>query len=198
MGTVETGIRLDRALAIEGFMNTGEIDWIAQQAMRHSRICEVGSWTGRSTRAWADNTPGTVWCVDTWMGSKGDLDDIVEKHGRWWALDQFLNNLNDKLAWKGGNVHTLCMDSIEAAEQLRFRPRFDLIFIDACHKYEAVKADILAYMPLLSEGGLLCGHDYAERCPGVKKAVEELIPNFQLMENPNEERSIWWKPVSAS
>ena len=39
--------------------------------------------------------------------------------------------------------------------------KFDLIFIDADHKYEQVKADLLNSLETLNEGGLIALHDIA-------------------------------------
>ena len=55
---------------------------------------------------------------------------------------------------------------------------FDLVFIDADHRYEAVRADIAAWRPRVRRGGILCGHDYfsprnAKGQWGVKRAVDE-------------------------
>jgi hypothetical protein len=60
---------LANALAIDGWMSEREVAWLAHMAAQHHRIVELGSWKGRSTRALGDNTPGTVWAVDTWAGS---------------------------------------------------------------------------------------------------------------------------------
>ena len=197
MGTTETRplLNLQRALAIKGFMNTDELSWLADAASRHHRICEVGCWTGRSTRALVDNTPGLVWAVDHFAGgADGDLQDILAERGRWWALDEFNHNLRDAFAYRGGNLRLCCEESTKAAEQLRSVPRFDMIFLDGCHAYESVKADILAWTPRLVPGGLLCGHDFKPEKSGVVRAVTELIPGYRLMDNPTNERTIWWRP----
>lgn len=47
----------------------------------------------------------------------------------------------------------------------------DFVFIDACHVYDAVAADIRAWSPKIRRGGLLTGHDY--HLPGVYQAVQE-------------------------
>jgi hypothetical protein len=37
---------------------------------------------------------------------------------------------------------------------------FDLVFIDGDHSYDAVIANIKAWIPKVRDGGILCGHDY--------------------------------------
>jgi hypothetical protein len=50
----------------------------------------------------------------------------------------------------------------------------DLIFIDACHGYEEVKKDCMAYLPKVKLGGLILFHDHNDLHPDVKIAVQEL------------------------
>ena len=53
----------------------------------------------------------------------------------------------------------------------------DLVFIDACHDYPCVLADILAWYPLVRQGGTLFGDDV--RRPGVHKAVKDAAAQLQ-------------------
>jgi predicted O-methyltransferase YrrM len=51
----------------------------------------------------------------------------------------------------------------------------DFVFVDADHRYEAVKDDILRWRPKLRKGGTMLGHDYNPPVwPGVVKAVHEV------------------------
>lgn len=175
-------IRIDRALVIDGWMIESELKWLAEEARKRHNIVEVGAWMGRTTRALADNTPGVVYAVDTWKGSEEHQDELA-KHEGWWLFDQFRRNTSDR-----GNIKPIQMASVEAAQYFRStfpNMRFDMIFLDAAHDYENVKADILAWRPLLAEGGTFCGHDYGPGCHGVgvKKAVNELIPNVRVAQN---------------
>lgn len=53
----------------------------------------------------------------------------------------------------------------------------DFVYIDGCHKYNYVMRDIELYYPKVKNGGILGGHDYIDRHPGVIKAVNEFIEN---------------------
>jgi hypothetical protein len=73
--------------------------------------------------------------------------------------------------------------SIYAYEE--FKPHsLDIVFIDAAHDYESVKGDILIWLSRVKPGGIVCGHDYCDYYPGVKKAVDEVFENdFKLLEH---------------
>ncbi len=69
--------------------------------------------------------------------------------------------------------------SAKASEMFDDRS-LDFVFIDADHSYEAVQEDIALWWPKVRIGGLLCGHDYDDKHPGVQKAVQEFIGDREL------------------
>jgi len=74
-------------------------------------------------------------------------------------------------------VNLIIENSAKAAELYQDNS-VDFVFIDADHSYEAVKKDIIAWMPKIKEGGILAGHDVY--WPDVNKAVKELLPNITI------------------
>jgi len=173
-------LNISRAKAIKGWMWPVELAWLARKSRSLSRIIEVGSYRGRSARAMLDNSDAHLWCVDTWnTPSDGKTGIISIKDFR-----AFKVNLKDEEA----RVNILKMRSARAAKILLelYGPcSFDMVFIDGGHSYGQVKADILAYTPLVKVGGIISGHDYGT-WPGVAKAVRELVKGFSVV------KSIWW------
>ncbi len=180
-------MNIERALTIDGWMTERELNWLALQASEHRRIVEVGSWMGRSTRALADNMheEAALFAVDSWCGEgfDGYAAALADKP-KDWLFDKFVKNM------EGCRVTPVRLSSLDAARGAAALSQcFDMVFIDADHSYEGVKADILAWKTLLTPGGLLCGHDYGRPCFGVTRAVDELI------EPVDTENSIWYKRV---
>lgn len=163
---------MKRASEIQGWMTDAELAWLAEQGASAKRIVEVGSWKGRSTRALGAGGACII-AIDTWTGVPGD----DETNSRFYsdgeqAYAEFLSNV------AGLNVTPARTTSKYGPGYLS--GQFDLIFIDADHRYEAVRNDILAYRPFVRPGGLLCGHDYHNDCRGVVQAVDELFPDVTI------------------
>lgn len=79
-------------------------------------------------------------------------------------------------------IKLLRSDSTDAARQLAAEGvRLDSLWIDGGHTREQVTADISAWLPLVRPGGLICGHDYWARDAGVMDAVNDLLPDFQVV-----------------
>ena len=169
-------MNISKALSIEGWMAENELICLAELATKSSNIAEIGSWMGRSTAALAANTKGTVHAIDTWAGSaeSAHKNQLIGRSPDW-LINTFKENMSEF-----SNIVIHQMSSYWASKYF-IHSKFDLIFIDAGHSYEEVKTDIAAWRPLLSEGGIICGHDYTSGWPGVIQAVEEEMQTFNVI-----------------
>lgn len=159
--------------SIEGWMSDDELKWLENRASQCTRVLEVGSHKGRSTRALVNGCKGRVYSVDRW---DSDL-----------AFDAFCINMHDAL---DSNLLLFKGSSIEIASLMAGK-LFDTIFIDADHAYESVVADLQAWEPKVRKGGFICGHDYDPFWPGVVKAVDERYAG-SVKRGPG---SIWYVEV---
>ena len=117
-------------------------------------MVEVGSYAGEGAEIFAQHVR-LLTCIDLWP-----QPDVL---AAW--FDRML---------RFQNVGFLQGRSVDSAK-LFADASLDVVYIDAAHDYESVKADILAWRPKLKPGGILSGHDYGPHALGVIQAVEELI-----------------------
>lgn len=59
----------------------------------------------------------------------------------------------------------------------------DLLYLDACHEYECVKKDLESWAPKVKKGGIIAGHDYANKDYGVEQAVHEFCKEYGYTPN---------------
>lgn len=157
---------------VSGWMTEDELIWLRDTAREMQNVVEIGSWKGRSTRALCAGCPGTVFAVDHWRGSKGEEIFAEDGSDGEEAYIEFRYNTRDLR-----NLVPERISSLEAAPT--FTDKFlDMVFIDGGHLYEEVKADIQAWLPKARV--MICGHDYSERWPGVKQAVDELLGEVEI------------------
>ncbi len=173
-------IQLDRALAIEGWMAPVELAWLANVAKLSDKIIEIGSYKGRSTRVLCDNARGRVTACDPWEGPYiTDRESVLFDQAKSWAA--FQRNLHDV------NNLRIFRGTFDQFIKQNTETDFDFVFIDGDHRYDTVIRDIKNGLAILKEGGILAGHDYGhEDWPGVKKAVDELFPQREVI------KTIWW------
>lgn len=172
-----------------------ELCSLAQRPGEKLRVVEIGSFSGNSAKAVvaAVNGQCEMWCVDTWRGTTNDtsgkfVDTLVRESGNPEVMFEiFKQNVGDLLGHEILAVHATSLDAASRWEA----GKLDLVFIDADHSYEAVRADIQAWIRHVRPGGIIAGHDYGgePRFPGVKKAVEELLPDHSVINR------VWWHRV---
>jgi hypothetical protein len=154
---------------------------------------EVGSFLGLSA-VWFARRVEQVHCVDTWReGATYESDNNLVGTLRRWGypcpfdfFPIFRENIMRSGVWHkitpihGGSQHVIGQV-----------PHADLVYLDAGHRYEEVKSDILLYKERARV--ILCGDDYVKRedidgspCFGVIEAVNELLPDAQHV------GPFWW------
>lgn len=126
------------------------------------RIVEVGVHHGRSLLFLAERLieerPGArLWGVDP-----------LE-----WNEEQWPSLLRHCVASPGCPIVRILRCPSIAASHAFSLSSLDMVFIDGEHDYASVLTDIHAWLPVVKMGGLLCGHDYGDSHPGVRKAVDE-------------------------
>jgi len=133
----------------------------------YTTMAEVGVRDGRTTFFLLDHCPDlTIYGID--LSIAGFYSKDVQR------------SYDNRLIPVQGNSHSV-------VNQI---PTVDIIFIDADHSYSGCRGDIIAYRSKVKPNGILAGHDIDY--PGVNKAVNELIPRFEV--GPN---NVWFTSFAS-
>jgi predicted O-methyltransferase YrrM len=147
------------------------------------RYVEVGVYTGASVAFLAQELLKTgkefeLYAVDLWERAPDTgYTDLQMDLEVWNAFQERL-----RLTGTKDHVKVLKTDSISASKMFE-DGSLDFVFIDANHSYEAVKADIEAWLPKLRKGGLIAGHDILEPSCGVERAVKDIFGSTYMVVN---------------
>jgi len=150
---------------------------IAQQIPDGGKFVEIGCWLGRSIAAMSSfcselQTPNSVLpalhVVDTFCGEPANEEHRLHLSAHGGNVEKAFRA---NMAALGVDVQIHSKPSVEAAKDFSDES-IDAVFIDGDHSFEAVKQDIMAWLPKVKPGGILCGHDIDEA--GVWKAVTRL------------------------
>ena len=151
-------------LNIPGWMSQAELQWLYSRAQEFKTMIEIGCWQGKSTHALLKGAlkgGGKVSVVDHFQGAEGQ-----ERFFREVAFKDIYHVFMANVGMFPNLATVYRMSSIQGAEKA---PDAEMVFIDAGHEPDEIKADLEAWEPKCTK--LLCGHDYS--FPGVKKGVME-------------------------
>lgn len=188
-----------------------------QEVARHDappfRVLEVGSYAGASAITWAlaiQGRPartGTVTCVDPWRNYL-DEDDIRAS-----ATPEVLRAMaaaleqDEVLRLFEHNVRAAGVESVvrplrggfaEIAPSLAAES-FDVVYIDASHRYADVLADLQRAGGLVRPAGILCGDDLEQQWPAVdqeychQRLQHDFIvdPRTRRFVHPGVTKAVW-------
>ncbi len=139
-------------------------------------IIEVGSFLGMSACFFAERVDEVV-CVDRFDREISQFAadqmgiELASHH------EMFLDNT---AAYP--NIESIKADSLVAAAM---DLKADLVYIDAGHEYQEVKADVEAWTP--HAGKVICGDDNQPNWPGVQRYAREI--------GADTSERIWWLPI---
>ncbi|MDB5342078.1 MAG: hypothetical protein JWP89_455 [Schlesneria sp.] len=150
-------------------------DWLVDRG--YLRIAEIGVAAGDFARQILSRWVGAYTMVDLWAHlPQGDFN--ISK------VTDAEHERNFKQARRvaaefAPRVQMLRLSSVDAAKCFPDE-YFDVVYLDASHSYEAVLADLTAWLPKIRKGGAFAGHDFLDGLRpegdfGVKKAVTEFF-----------------------
>lgn len=134
-------------------LTANETRLLQQLAGGRSSVAEIGVYEGATSRAIAQ-----VMCAD---GRLYLIDPFVRatRMERWLGFSAARYIASRSVAGHKGMVQFVESTSLEAAAALRLHRPAELIFIDADHAYEAVRADFAAWSAHLDPAGRIALHD---------------------------------------
>jgi len=153
---------------------------------------EVGTYKGELASWILRRCPVTrLWVVDLWDSEVAAKTMLLKEN-----MTTVEREARRRLKPFGERVVIVKADSAEAANYF-LDDQLDFVYIDACHLYEHVKRDVVAWWPKVRKGGVLCGHDYGgmgDVCWGwgVRRAVEEFACERLLEVETDIESRTWW------
>lgn len=152
--------------------------WVIQ-ALRPRSLVELGSHLGTSYFGFCQavsrfGTDTACYAVDTWQG---------DEHAGFYGNEVF----DTVTAYNTANFSgfsTLIRSTFDEALSYFTDGSVDLLHIDGCHSYDAVRADFESWLPKLSDRGLVLLHDtnVRERDFGVFRLLEEIRKDYPVFE----------------
>jgi len=141
-------------------------------------MAEIGCYAGESTLMFLQSGKvKQLFAIDTWSskydGEYHGTEEFIERINRMYKNMAWAEWSFDERVKEYKNVVKLKMSLKDAIDEL---PLLDFIYIDADHRYDAVKNDILLAKNIMKKAGIIAGHDYdAKESPGVILAVNEIF-----------------------
>jgi predicted O-methyltransferase YrrM len=165
----------ERAAHVSGMQKTEELFPLVSYLLLDPprRVVEIGSAAGGSFLAWCLAAAHDAVLVSVDIAH--EEEDRMRGYGR-----------------KDQTVHLVTGDSHDPETRRQVQDivgnTVDLLFIDAAHFDEDVRADFEDYSPLVRPGGLVVFHDIADQGP-IAQLWSELVdryPSFKFVEDEND------------
>lgn len=149
------------------------IEYINKRSLtKNLRLVEIGTYTGESTAIFCQHFK-RVLTIDPFLENYDPVDRASYSSMSTEIYDQFCARMVSY-----NNYSLIKQKSDQAILEIMNKPVvqcFDVVYIDGLHQYEQVKKDIINYRAVINKGGFITGHDYCDGWQEVKKAVNEIF-----------------------
>ena len=182
---------LSHYMVVEGLVNDYKI----------RKMAEIGVYRGRLARHICRRCRHIqeYYAIDQWICVEGaDFGHHAEKTQEEW--DALYRRACREMPYQRA-LKMLKIPGVQAAKEIfplkHFKGFFDFAYIDSSHHYQETYDEIKAWLPLVHEGGLIGGHDYAATRPehqGVRQAVDEVFGKENVKEGDD---MVWYVEVKG-
>ena len=149
----------------------GLLDMIKELGdVSNKTMIEIGSFIGESTVIFARHFKHVI-AIDPFLPNYDPADPTSN-----FDFNDVFQEFKNRTEEQKQKITTYKMMSDDAVNLLK--DKYDFVYIDGLHTYDGVKQDIINYLPLIKEGGIIGGHDYGTNGPhlqGVTQAVDEVL-----------------------
>lgn len=157
---------------VHGFLSLDEAKLLfrlASEVLPRRAIVEIGSYQGRSAVCLglgAKLAGARVWAIDP-------HEDIQINETVHYGMENHAALLKNLVEFEvAGVVRVVALDSMEVLDG--WTRLIDLLWIDGCHEYESVHADLL-WSDYMDKTGTIALHDSSGHYPDVTRALNEFL-----------------------
>lgn len=153
---------------------------IAESIRSKAKIIEIGTYHGRSICHLATmlkdlGKQPEIFAIDyypkdSFFCTKNENGEKIYRYIH--PPGNYLKNIKAFKNMGLGDINIIPNHSEETADFFE-DGSIDFLFIDGSYKYEYVIKNLDLYYPKIRLGGMIAGHDYHDKSPGVIKAVDE-------------------------
>lgn len=147
-------------------------------------VCaEVGVWRGMFSRHILSKNPSVFYGIDPWTHFPQFGNRCYGK--RKGTNQELLDNIYQQAIDNIGSDSRVSLHRMMSAHAAQIMPNnhLDFLYIDGNHSFEYVLADLIAFIPKMKQGGIICGDDYTfNRCKrGAAKAAVKILTEAKII-----------------
>ena len=145
------------------------IEWWGD--VRGLTMVEIGSYQGESAQMFLESGKvARLYCVDPWQ-MEYDRNDVAS----FTDMARIERVFDSRFSGEGRIVKVKGTIDDLVARLASSPDRIDVVYVDGCHTYDAVKYDLTVTMSRIKPRLFVCGHDYTDMWEGSKRAVTEVV-----------------------